>query len=71
MQVRIEVCSSVTSARGLAGDDADEDLDRIQPRAAARGEMQCDPWSGQHSHLIDHRLTPGPELIKPADSTCS
>jgi hypothetical protein len=28
---------------GLAGDDAEEDLDQVQPRAARRREMQCDP----------------------------
>ena len=28
---------------GLAGDDAEEDLHHVQPRAARRREMQCDP----------------------------
>jgi sarcosine oxidase gamma subunit len=28
----------------LAGDDAEEDLDHVQPQAAGRREMQCDSW---------------------------
>ena len=31
-------------ADGLAGDDAEEDFDHVQPGPAGRGEVQGDPW---------------------------
>jgi hypothetical protein len=55
--------SEGAAAAGLAGDDAEEDLDEMQPRAAGRGEVQGDPWVLGQPHpwktIGDRGRTPG------------